>query len=189
MDRGAWRAAVHVVARVGHDWATKHSDIVVTLTTRGSPAPVHPGLISTLCWLSPAKSTPSLGVSWDPCTLSLWAVAVAYMSPLSSSAARCVSLLMLRVPLEHGPGLPPSVLCQVRVIWYICESWRWHLFGPRLCFLNLGLCPKLAWSPPAPLALLCFLVTTVNMYWGLTVCPELLLSVCQRWGNLDPVGL
>ena len=26
MDRGTWQATVYGVARVGHDWATKHTD-------------------------------------------------------------------------------------------------------------------------------------------------------------------
>ena len=68
MDRGAWQATFYVVARVGPNWTTKHSDIVITLITWEFPALVYPGLISTLCWLSPA--TP-WGVSWGSCTLSL----------------------------------------------------------------------------------------------------------------------
>ena len=31
MDRGAWRATVHGVTRVGHDWATKQQNLKILL--------------------------------------------------------------------------------------------------------------------------------------------------------------
>ena len=45
MDRGAWRATVYVVARVGHDWTTKH------VASIAQDAPKMPwGIVGSLIW-------------------------------------------------------------------------------------------------------------------------------------------
>ena len=64
MKRGAWRATVHGVTRVGHDWATKHA--------AETQVAVRPGDSGTLNWCLIKYASPFVRPLYlPPCSLTL----------------------------------------------------------------------------------------------------------------------